>query len=86
MGDKRVHRVRFVVSSYGTDGIQCTAAIAGLSTIDALIGVTFRTVVANGPVAAIWDDTNYVIKCHKASNSDVNAATAFNCDALVMGS
>jgi hypothetical protein len=85
-GNKRVHRVRFVVSSYGTDGIQCTPTIAGLSAIDALIGVAFRTVVANGPVAAIWDDTNYVIKCHKASNTDVDATTVFNVDAIVMGS
>lgn len=84
MGNKRVHRVRFVVSSYQTDGILLTAAIAGLSAIDAVMGIVFRTVVANGPVVGIWNGTAVV--CHKASNSDCDAATVFNVDVLVMGS
>lgn len=86
MGNKRVHRVRCVVSSYQTDGIQLSARICGLSEIDAVIGIIFRTVVANGPVVGIWNDSTLVIKCHKASNSDVDAATAFNVDVLVIGS
>jgi hypothetical protein len=86
MGNKRVHRVRCVVSAYQTEGIQLSAAICGLSIIDAVTGVVFRTVVANGPVVGIWDDTNLVVICHKASNTNCDAATAFNVDILVMGS
>jgi len=86
MGDKRVHKVKFTVSSYGTDGISITPAIAGLSAIDAIMGIVFRTVVANGPVVGIWDETGQVIKCHKASNTGVDATTVFNVDVTVMGS
>lgn len=86
MGDKRVHRVRYVIASYGTDGISLTPTIAGLAALDAIIGITFRTAVANGPVAAIWDDSAKTLVFHKASNSGVDATTVFNVDVLVMGS
>jgi len=86
MGDKRVHRVRYVISSYGTDGVSLTPAIAGLAAIDAIIGVTIRTAVANGPVAAIWNDSANTLIFHKSSNAGVDAATVFNADVVAMGS
>ena len=86
MGNKRVHRVRCVVSSYQVEGILLSAAIAGLAYVDAVIGVVFRTVVANGPVVAAVDDTGPHIHCLKASNTESDAGTAFNVDVFVMGS
>ena len=86
MGDKRVHRVRCVVSSYQTQGIQLSAAICGLSIIDAVMGIVCRTVVANGPVGFTWDDTNLVIHGLAASNTEATAATVWNVDVIVMGS
>ena len=86
MGNKRVHKVKYVISSYGTDGVPLTRAQTGMGVIDAIVGVTIRTIVANGPVAAVWDETNKLIKFLKASNSGVDATTAFNADVVVMGS
>jgi len=88
MGNKRVHKVKCVISNYGTDGIIFTAALAGLSIIDAVIGIVFRgtAALANGPVVGLWDETNALIRCLKASNSGVDATTAFDVDVTVMGS
>lgn len=86
MGDKRVHRVKFVVSAYGTDGILFNAAICGLSILDAVIGIVLKTEVANEPVQVVWDETNTALMCHKTANVDTDAATVFNLDVIVMGS
>ena|SRR3989304_5755137 len=86
-GNKRIHRVRFIVSSYGTDGISLTPAVAGMSIIDAIFGVVLRTEVANEPVQVVWDETNQLLICHKNSTpDDVDATTVFNLDVTVMGS
>jgi len=86
MGNKRVHKVKYVISSYGTDGVPLDQARTGMGVIDAVLGITLRTVVSNGPVCGVWDETNSVVKFHKASNSDSNAGTAFDADVVVMGS
>jgi hypothetical protein len=86
MGNQRIHKIKFTISNYGTDGISLTPAICGLSAIDAVLSIIIRTEVANGPVAGVWDETNKVIKFHKASNSGVDAGTVFNVDVVVMGS
>jgi len=86
MGDKRIHVIKYTISSYGTDGVPLTSAIAGMAEIDHVIGITFDTAVANGPVAGIWSPTNETIVFHKASNSGVDATTVFNAYVTVMGS
>jgi len=86
MGDKRVHRVHFVISSYQVEGVRLTAAIAGLSILDCVMGIVVRTVVVNAPVGLVWNETTGAIVCHKTSAVDTDAGTVFNLDVLVMGS
>ncbi len=90
-GNKRVNFVKFACSSFGSDGIICTAAVCGMSVIDFLIPFFVGTgLVANGPVLPTWDKTNNVILLLKASNTAVDAGTVINTAgyvyAMVVGS
>lgn len=91
LGNKRINLVKFACSSYGTDGIICTAAVCGMGVVDYLIPFFVGAgAVANGPVFLTWDKTNNVIVLLKASNSGVDAGTVINTAgyvyAMVIGS
>jgi hypothetical protein len=91
MGNKRVHVVKYTCTSYGTDGLPLTNAIAGLSQIDHVIGIIINGagLVANGPVCATWNAATGYIFLLKASNSGVDAgtniSTAGTIDVIVVG-
>jgi len=86
-GNKRIHVVKFIVTSYGTDGIPLTTATTGLAEIDTVLSVVSDVAnnVANGPVAALWNATTKVITFLKATNSLVTDATALTVYVTVMG-
>lgn len=75
-GGQRVHLIKVSCTDYGTDGVLVSAADCGLLTLTALLPF-FRGTggVANGPVAAWWDETNGVVILLKSSNAGVDAGT-----------
>ncbi len=91
LGNKRVHIVKYTCTSYGTDGLPLTTAIACLSAIDHVIGIIINGagVVANGPVGASWKESTGYIILLKATNAGVDAgtniSTAGTVDVIVVG-
>jgi hypothetical protein len=86
-GSKRIHTIKYVITSYGTDGIPLTTAVTGLAEVDAPISIVFDVAcdVSNGPVAALWDPATNVITFLKASDGLVNDGTAITAYVTVMG-
>jgi hypothetical protein len=86
-GNRRIHVIKFVVTSYGTVGITLTTANTGLAEIDTVLSIISDVAndVANGPVAALWNPATNVITFIKASDTLVNDATAITAYVTVMG-
>jgi len=75
-GNKRVHLLTFTISSYGTDGVPVTTALAGMATLDLVIPFLGGTgLVANGPVQPFWNATTGYITLLKATNAGCDAGT-----------
>jgi hypothetical protein len=86
-GDRRIHVVKFVITSYGTVGIPIDTTRTGLAEIDTILSIVFDVAddVANGPVAALWNSSTKVITFIKASDTLVNDATAITVYVTVVG-
>ena len=93
-GNKRVHLLTYTVTNYDQTGkIPLTPAMAGLSILDNIIGITMEGttgVVANGPVAFCFDRTGEAIMAKKDGATEVddntNISTAGTILVVVMGS
>ena len=88
MGNKRVHVVKYTITSYGTEGISLAKAYTGLAAWDAVMGIVLDVAddLSNGPVAPILNATTGMITFIKASDTLVNDATALIAYVTVMGS
>jgi len=86
-GDRRIHVVKFVITSYGTVGIPLTTATTGLAEIDSVISIVSDVAndLANGPVAGLWNSSTKVITFIKASDTLVNDTTALTVYVTVIG-
>jgi hypothetical protein len=86
-GNKRIHVVKFVITSYGTEGIPLTTVTTGLAEVDFPISIVLDIAcdVTNGPVAALYNGTTKIFTFIKASDTLVNDATAITAYVTVMG-
>jgi hypothetical protein len=86
-GNRRIHVIKFTITSYGTEGIPLTTATTGLAEVDFPVSVVLDVSadVANGPVNAIYTATTKIFTFIKATGTLVDDATAFNVYVTVMG-
>jgi len=86
-GNRRIHVIKFTITSYGTEGIPLTTATTGLGEVDFPVSVVLDVSadVASGPVNAIYTATTKMFTFIKATGTLVDDATAFNVYVTVMG-
>lgn len=84
-GSKKVSVVAYHITSYGTDGVLVDSAHVGLDKIDDVLWVVNRTKVGNGPVTHVFVPSTGYLTFLKATDTGVNATTAFDVDVVVIG-
>jgi len=86
-GNRRIHVVKFTISSYGTEGIPLTTATTGLAEVDFPVSIVLDVTadVANGPLNGIYNATTKIFTFVSAKNELVTDGTAFNVYVAVMG-
>jgi len=86
-GNRRIHVVKFTISSYGTEGIPLTTATTGLAEVDFPVSVVLDVTadVADGPLNGIYNATTKIFTFIMAKGDLVTDTTAFNVYVVVMG-